>query len=69
MKENYYVVEQVPWDMVQEAKSTDKGKWVRPWYCHMKGFNYIPVFGSIGTKQHAEKVCRNMNTDGKVRYE
>lgn len=31
------------------------------WYCHMEGFPYIPVFGSIGTKQHAERVRKMYN--------
>lgn len=31
------------------------------WYCHKKGFDYIPVFGSIGTKKQAQEICRLMN--------
>ena len=38
------------------------------WYCHRKGYDYIPVLGSIGTKQQAESVCRTYNLDGKVHY-
>lgn len=29
------------------------------WYCHMRGYPYIPVFGSIGDKSKATKV-KNM---------
>ena len=31
------------------------------WYCHKEGFPYIPVFGSIGDKAKAQKVCKEMN--------
>lgn len=31
------------------------------WYCHMRGYDYIPVFGSIGDKEKAQKVCDMMN--------
>lgn len=31
------------------------------WYCHMRGYPYIPVFGSIGDKAKAQKVCNMMN--------
>ena len=31
------------------------------YYCHKDGFPYIPVFGSIGSKTHANKICREMN--------
>lgn len=31
------------------------------WYCHMRGYAYIPVFGSIGDKEKARKICRIMN--------
>ena len=69
MNNNFYVVEQVPYDMLGDIQYEQKNKWDRPWYCHMRGYEYIPVFGSIGTKEEAESVCRKMNTDGKVRYE
>lgn len=52
---SYYIVERVP-------KQPDL------WYCHQKGYGYIPVFGSIGSKQKAASVCRTRNIDGKVRY-
>ena len=38
------------------------------WYCHQEGFAYIPVFGSIGTKSHANKFCKMMNTSIKYHY-
>lgn len=31
------------------------------YYCHKRGYPYIPVFGSIGDKRKAEKVCKMMN--------
>ncbi len=31
------------------------------WYCHMREYPNIPVFGSIGDKTKANKVCRMMN--------
>ena len=31
------------------------------WYCHHKDYPYVPVFGSIGTKQKALKVMRERN--------
>lgn len=31
------------------------------WYCHLKGFPYVPVFGSIGDKVKANRVCKMMN--------
>ena len=31
------------------------------WYCHKRGYAYIPVFGSIGDKSKAQAVCRTMN--------
>lgn len=37
----------------------DNGK--ECWYCHLEGFPYVPVFGSIGDKAKANKVCKMMN--------
>ena len=31
------------------------------WYCHLQGYQYIPVFGSVGDKDKARKVCDMMN--------
>lgn len=31
------------------------------WYCHMEGYPYIPVFGSIGDKKKALAVMRERN--------
>ena len=31
------------------------------WYCHLDGFSYIPVFGSIGSKEKAKKIAKIMN--------
>lgn len=33
------------------SKDKDSGLY----YAHMKGYSYIPVFGSFGTKKHAEE--------------
>lgn len=38
------------------------------YYCHKRGYDYIPVFGSIGDKEKAKDICKLMNHDGKVRY-
>lgn len=38
-----------------------KGKDGDYYYCHMEGYAYIPVFGSIGDKKKASTVCRMMN--------
>ena len=61
----YYMVERVP-AKYEDAQTIHDG--VKRWYVHMKGFPYIPVWGSIGTKQHAEKICRQYNPDGRVHY-
>jgi len=31
------------------------------YYCHMRNYPNIPVFGSIGDKSKAMAVCRTMN--------
>lgn len=36
----------------------DKGDF---WYCHKRGYAYVPVFGSIGDRYKAQKVCDMMN--------
>lgn len=55
---NGYVIEKVPTRYGGDGKT---------WYCHMRGYSYVPVFGSIGSRQKAESVCKVMNLDGKVR--
>lgn len=32
------------------------------WYCHMKGYDYIPVLGSVGDRRKAEEICRLYNS-------
>lgn len=49
MKEKPYVV----------SEKTEGGN--RFFYCHQRGYPYIPVFGSIGDKKRANKVCHMMN--------
>ena len=31
------------------------------YYCHLIGFDYIPVFGSIGSKKKAQAYCNMKN--------
>lgn len=31
------------------------------WYCHRRGYPYVPVFGSIGDKAKAMEICRMYN--------
>lgn len=31
------------------------------YYCHMRNFPNVPVFGSIGNKSLANKICKEMN--------
>ena len=35
------------------------------WYCHMRDYPYIPVFGSIGDKAKAMAVCKLKNETSK----
>ena len=43
-----------PYIISQDKKTGD-------WYCHHRRFPNIPVFGSIGDKQKANKICKDMN--------
>lgn len=43
------------------SKGYDKTTHEEFWYCHMVGFAYIPVMGSIGTKKHAKAFCDMYN--------
>ena len=45
---------QLPYVISYDAKSDF-------WYCHMRGYAYVPVFGSIGDKRKAQRVCDMMN--------
>ena len=51
---NNYVVNEVPSSMVSGNKE-------KVYYCHHKMTPQIPVFGSIGDKKKANRVCRMMN--------
>ena len=64
MNHSPYVVEKVPSKYMRGCNSEEEY-----WYCHMKGYDYIPVFGSIGSKKQAEDICKAYNLDGKVHYE
>ena len=44
----------MPYVISQEPKSG-------AWYCHMRGYPYVPVFGSIGDKKKAKKICDMYN--------
>lgn len=65
MDKPYYVIERVPSKYADPQTAHDG---VEQWYCHMKGYPYIPIWGSIGTKAKAAAVCRTRNLDGKVHY-
>ena len=43
------------------SKGYDKITHKEFWYCHLEGYGYVPVFGSIGTKSHAKKYADMMN--------
>lgn len=45
----------------KDAVDAKTGKPCKCWYVHLEGFNYVPVFGSFGTKEHANKICKLMN--------
>ena len=57
-----YMVERVPSKYMRGMQDREL------WYCHRKGHGECPVFGSIGTKKHAESVCKAYNPDGVVHY-
>lgn len=31
------------------------------WYVHLEGYGYVPVFGSIGDREHAKAYAKRMN--------
>ena len=43
-----------PYVVAQDTKSG-------AYYCHMRGYPNIPVFGSIGDKRKANRVCKEYN--------
>lgn len=51
-----YVVSEVPNNKISGNKEP-------VFYCHMRNFPDIPVFGSIGDKKKANAVCRMMNAN------
>ena len=53
-------------DIVPQKHLTSESKGETVYYVHMDGFPNIPVFGSIGTKAKANKICRQYNADGKL---
>lgn len=55
---NNYVIDKVPNTNLGVESKGDYGK---VWYCHMKGHPNIPVWGSVGTKRHAQAVCNFYN--------
>ena len=54
-----YIVEEVPANMGR-SESGEK-----LYYCHMRDYPNIPVFGSIGSKSKANAICRQMNLNFK----
>lgn len=57
-----YVVDEVPSD------KKEVGSPKHLYYVHKEGYPYIPVFGSIGTKQKAVIICKQYNLDGKAHF-
>ena len=53
-------------EILNECFLTSESKGETVYYVHMDGFPNIPVFGSIGTKAKANKICRQYNADGKL---
>ena len=53
-------------DIVPPKYLTSEAKGETVYYVHMDGFPNIPVFGSIGCKSKANKICRQYNADGSV---
>lgn len=53
-------------DIVPSKYLTPEAKGETVYYVHMDGFPNIPVFGSIGCKSKANKICRQYNADGSV---
>lgn len=53
-----YIIDKVPFNKLD---AIGKEHYDKLWYCHMKNFPDIPVIGSIGTKQHAQKICNLKN--------
>ena len=49
-----YVVSEVPSNMISGNKEP-------VYYCHARNTPNVPVFGSIGDKAKANKVCKMMN--------
>lgn len=55
---NDYVIDKVPYD---KLVGEEKEHYGRVYYCHMRGFPDIPVFGSFGIKQYAQEICDSYN--------
>ena len=50
-----YIVEEVPSKYISGVHED------KVYYCHLRNYPHIPVFGSIGSKQQANEICRMMN--------
>ena len=53
-------------DIVPQKNLSPESKGETVYYVHMDGFPDVPVFGSIGPKAKANKICRQYNADGSV---
>ena len=53
-------------DIVPQKHLTPESKGETVYYVHMDGFPDVPVFGSIGNKAKANKICRQYNPDGSL---
>lgn len=51
-----YIVSEVPSNMLIGSY------YEKVYYCHDRNYPNIPVFGSIGNKKKANKMCRMMNS-------
>lgn len=52
-----YVVSPVPYNKITDYPRDGQ----KLYYVHMEGFPNIPVFGSFGSKEKANKICRIYN--------
>lgn len=50
-----YIVDVVP-DRFMKGRHDEK-----VYYCHKRGYPYIPVFGNIGDRKKAQEICKSMN--------
>lgn len=59
---NNYVIDKVPYDLLEVGSQKDYGK---VYYCHMRKFPYLPVYGPVGTREYAQSICDMYNYKSK----